>query len=382
MVGRPSEQAEVSVSGPGGAQILKNWESVWVQAIYGDPVRYFRFTVSEGKPLASNFADLRAAPGDAVRIFLGGRLALTGYINWRQVAYDAYRHGVLLQGRGNNQDPIDSSVITKAGGGEFNGYKLEAIAAKVLAPFKIQFIMKGDSGAPFESVQTNPTETVMNFIDRLARMRGVVLGEDENGNLIGLNENMGVGTTGALVEGQNIKEAQCLIQDPMLQHAYAMYGQGRGSDKRSGKTQNQLSAYALDPTVKRYRPRTLMAPRPPENVQDLQTLLDFEVHWRQGTYIDADITVYGWLRSEGSLWNPGDSVHVTSPMLLLNQELKIAQCTFIQDKSTGTVTELKVTNRLGRFPDYSGGNPSTGTGGGGAAPAVPGGPAKITVPSG
>jgi prophage tail gpP-like protein len=57
------------------------------------------------------------------------------------------------------------------------------------------------------------------------------------------------------------------------------------------------------------------------------------------------VTVHGWLRPSGGLWDRNQTVFVTSPMLIMNQEPLITKVvTFTQDNETGARTTLELCN--------------------------------------
>ena len=95
---KASEVAEISVAG----RRFRDWESVQVHMAEGEPKHSFKLSVSEGAPLAKNFADIRIKPGDYCTISLGGELAITGMVETRQVAYTAEQHGIEVSGHSFN----------------------------------------------------------------------------------------------------------------------------------------------------------------------------------------------------------------------------------------------------------------------------------------
>jgi prophage tail gpP-like protein len=93
---KPEEVATVVV----GGRYYSDWETTWVQHRRLDPYMYFRFTAAERDPIPGLWDRLQFKPPDPCAIYLAGRLAVTGIIMVRQVAYEGNSHGVSLQGKG------------------------------------------------------------------------------------------------------------------------------------------------------------------------------------------------------------------------------------------------------------------------------------------
>ena len=67
----------------------------------------------------------------------------------------------------------------------------------------------------------------------------------------------------------------------------------------------------------------------------------YEALQRDGTQVRANVTVQGWLRDGGALWQTGDNVMIHSPMCPLSLAMKIQTATFTQDSKGGTTTLLE-----------------------------------------
>src|SRR5262245_59486821 len=175
----PDEVATIIVNGAR----FDDWESVWVQHRWAEAYPLFRFTAAEREPIPDIWTKLQWKPQDEVTIYLGRYLAITGTILVRQVAYDANNHGVMLQGVGNTWYAARASILGK---NKFDGMTWEQVARSVLAPFGIYLKTIGALNAiPFKKLQNEPGETVWHFLERIARPRGIVLGSDHEGNMLG-----------------------------------------------------------------------------------------------------------------------------------------------------------------------------------------------------
>ena len=105
----PDEVAEITVNG----RSYRNWETVTVVDHEQHSSDYFRFTVSEGKPLSNIFADIKIRPGDRCTVTLASKLVITGMVETRQVAYTAESHGIEIIGHTLTRALAHSAVMHK-----------------------------------------------------------------------------------------------------------------------------------------------------------------------------------------------------------------------------------------------------------------------------
>jgi prophage tail gpP-like protein len=328
-----NETVELTVNGT----IYKDWTTVLVRREYGVAVSHFQFTCTEAVPLARVVTSLQIKPGDACTVKLAGHLAIAGHVYLRQASYDANRHGVMIVGRSKTGDLVDSSAPLDTG--EFKEQPWESIARKMLSKHGIGLVTKGTiNSTPFKRADIIPGESVFQFIERLARMRGIVLSDDVSGNLVAAGGFEG-GSGDALVEGGNIQAARCTISDMSLGGSYASFSQINGDNKEWGKKVSQVHGEHGGDAA-RSRPFEQFTEHPGRKGEALLRS-KFEGGWRDSVQIVADITVYGWLRPSGGLWQVGQPVTVNSPMLLLYNETLYVKClTFTQDDKSGSLTVL------------------------------------------
>ncbi|UPK03097.1 phage baseplate assembly protein [Bradyrhizobium sp. 170] len=334
---------EVAVLDVNGLQ-FEDWESVWVQQRWADSFTYFRFTAAERDPIINKqggpfplIAKLQFKPGDKCTITLAGQLAVTGYIETRQVAYDASAHGVMLIGKSATAWAARSSVDTKTG--NFDKKNIVQVAQEVIAPYGVGLQVIGSPDmTPFDKLQNEKGELVWDFLERIARPRGVVMGSDSKGNFLLIGEHS-YPVVAQLVEGQNIKSCQCIITEEHTYTEYRVDGQAPASDSNAGTAASELTGKVggTSPVISKL---ITAAEQPVRTQAEIQARAKNESVWHEGTKIQATIVVQGWLRDGSSLWQAGDDVAVYSPMAMLNNTLKIQNCTFTQDNHSGTLTTL------------------------------------------
>jgi prophage tail gpP-like protein len=337
---KPQEIAILDVNGVR----FQDWETVWVQQRWADAFTYFRFTAAERDPvfLGNEFPlweKLQFRPGDWCNIMLAGQLAVTGWIETRQVAYDANQHGVMLIGKSATAKVAKSSVFTETG--EFDGKSFQQIAQEVIGKYPVGIKIVGTlDPTPFDKMQAQKGELIWDFLERLARVRGIVMGSDQYGNFLLIGDHQAP-ITGQLIEGRNIKSCQCTITQEQIYAEYRVDAQKPASDADAGSAASEMTntAGTIIPRI----PQSLLitpAEQPVKTLAELAKRARTEADWHDYTEISATVIVQGWLSDGVNLWNAGDDVFIRSPMALLNNTMKIQNCTFSQDSNTGTITTL------------------------------------------
>jgi prophage tail gpP-like protein len=315
-----------------------DWETIMVQHRWTEAFPTFRFTTADRVEVPLDWRLLQFKPGDECAIYLGQWLAITGVITVRQVSYNANQHGVMLQGNGITWYANRASVIHPTG--NFDGKSFVQVANEVIAPTGVGVKIIGDlDSTPYERLQVETGETVWNFLERIARPRGIVMGSDHLGNFLLIGDHTYTPTMD-LVEGINIKKAQITIMVEDIYSEYIVRGQTAATDGHSGPTAAEQEARVAG-SAKRYSPRLTPAEQPVWGIEELQKRASNEAVWSEGTIIQATITVQGWMRpSDGQLWQAGSDIRIWTPMGMLNMVLKAQTVTFMQSRAAGTETVL------------------------------------------
>jgi prophage tail gpP-like protein len=323
----------------------RDWTQVNVKRSFGaEWAAEFQVSVVEMSDRARGWNGLKLKPGDAVGVTLGGKLAVTGLVDVRQSVINARSHGVQIQGCSNTVELVRSAAILEPG--YFKNSAFDAIARRALQPFGIQLQWKNPppgANRPFKLAQVFHGETVFQFLERLARQRGIFIGDDASGNLIAGAIDPNAAPAAVLEEGRNILEARALIRDDLVHSRSIGFAQNSGSDSVWGAAASQIKATAENPAVGRYRPMVIIA-EDPMTQRDLQDRVDREQSQRIGTSVQCSITVQGWHKPSGELWEPGEILTVKAPSLFPNpggmQSLAVQTATYAQDPTGGTTTML------------------------------------------
>jgi prophage tail gpP-like protein/phage gp45-like len=319
--------------------VFEDWETVYVQHRWAESTPIFRFTAVEREPIPQLWDRLQFRPGDRVNITLGGQVALqNGIIVTRQVSYDANQHGVELIGKAMTYFAMKSSVDVPDG--NFDGMTFEEVARKVLAKYEGIGIATVGTLNPrvFHNLQNEKGETNWDFLEKIARARGIVLGSDHLSNVLLIGNHIKP-IVANLVEGVNIESCQCVISVENLAALYEVANSSVGTDEQHGTaaSEQQAEADGTGPPTSNYLTPSVV---PVYDPGELQEMAQNEAVWSEGTAVQATIVVQGWMvPSTKTLWRAGDNVFVNSPMAILDQVMAIRTVTFTQDQR-GTLTTL------------------------------------------
>jgi len=352
IISKPDEKPEEKADAPARLQtgkeiitlevrggLFTNWTTVHVEQLVTKPFPTFQFECTEEADIPLRWDALQFVPGDIVRVYVGGVPAVFGYIVERHVGYDSKQHGVRLIGCGDTVDLTNSSVpIDKLDG--HDGKSWSALARDLMAHLGIKLKEHGAvDNTPFENIQIQPGERIMEALERYARMRNIVIGSNANGGLLAIGENS-ASPSGNLVEGQNILRANAVVRDQMVYKKIFVIGQSNGSNKAYGDSQNKQIA-TEDGTSTRNRHQVIPAELA-DDMHGIKRRAMMEKVFTEGSFIEAQVTVQGWFKDNNQsddVWKAGEYYTVTSPMLIMNgMTLGCAGCVYEQNNGGSTTT--------------------------------------------
>lgn len=344
---RPSGQGQTSGS-------FDDWEQIYIKLTLFDNHGVFRFLAVERDPIPTLWQRLQFQPGDEVAIYLGGELAIVGPILIRQTAYDAVTHGVMLQGstysiytsKVSVQGPESTGNMGSGGSGKdegnFDNQNFQQIASTVLSkkgiPF--QFLPGQIDPTPFKKLQAEMGEPIFQFLERIARPRGVVIGQNQQGAITFQGQTQ-FPVVDQLIEGQNILRMQAIWSVNENRSMVGATGQTAGSDDKQGTDASEQTAWTNGRDIK-YSPWLTVAEQPVWNLAELQQRARNEARWLNSDTLTVNATVQGWKRGDGRLWRLNDMVYVDSPMAMLHDVLGVQSVTYQQDSASGTTTTLEL----------------------------------------
>lgn len=330
----PVETAVLTVNG----RAYSGWTSVMVRRLYGGACSDFEFTAAEPLDAAADFASWRITPGDKCTVTLAGILAFTGYVFVRQGSFNPQLHGLMVTGRSLTADAVDSSAPVN--GGQYKGYSFEAIASALAQGAGVNLVIKGSSpdlARPFPQFSIAYGETVFEAVERLARLRGLYITDDANGNWIADVFDPKGASGGQLVEGQNLLEARASIDGSRSFSIVNIVSQRPGDDHTNGEAARDVSATVTNPNARAGR-RQISLMEEPGSPQDAATRANHETAYNATDLVDCHCVVQGWQSAPGVLWDVGKNYAVKSPMLDLDRTLSSRQVVYSQSAAGSRTT--------------------------------------------
>ena len=257
--------------------------------------------------------------GDLCGILLEGETLSTGFIDSANPSYDAGSHSIAISRRDATGDLVDCS----ADPGQWLNQKLESIAADICKPFGIRVLKNVDTGQVFNTFKINEGETAFAAIERLCRMRAVLIMPDGKGSLI-LTRAGTARASVSLERGVNILSASGQSSDLNRYSHYTVKGQQQGhSGISSEEVAGSIGQYR-DKAIKRYRPLVLQAEQSTNNIS-ANDRAAWEANVRAARGLKITIKVQGWReKPDGQIWRPNRLVHMKCNWLGVNHDLLIS----------------------------------------------------------
>jgi len=342
-----------------------DWETIMVRhAEEEGPFYTFRFTCSEGMPLANNFAKLQIRPGDVCQVTLAGQEAVNGWVSTRQVFYDSQRHYVEIQGASNVQGLAYTSAITKTM--EFKDVTFEKYARALLKPTGINLLIRNGvlPQIKFPRISIAHGMSIMEALEIPLRNLGhFAFTSNPQGDLVINAKGQGASSGAVFIEGKNIIEGREIIINVGAARDYYSSGQRTGNDKTNGSNSARVHSddtQGVDAKFDDYSP-SLAVPDMPVDKQMVNNRSKLDLDMMKQDQVTVFVTVWGWLQPNGQLWKQGYPYTVKSPMLLMtgSEKLNAKSVTFTQDNARGTRTQLELCNDAAWYPHV----PAKGQGG-------------------
>lgn len=323
-----------------GDREFSGWTSVEVFRSLEQSASSFTLEAPGQSPEALAAAGLR--PGAECKILSGGDPLLTGYVDRVHLRHDARSWQVQVQGRSRTADLVDCAAI--ADPPEFRKRRLEQIAATLAEPYGVDVevvLQVGDSiGAPFSRHRLDLGETVHESIERLARLRSVLVTDDAEGRLV-LTRAGAESATTAIRLGDNVLAGEITVDVAGVFSEYRCKGQRDGNDDDNGLAIVQAFGSTTDPGVTRRRVMVLHAETKASSA-DCKRRAQWEAAARVGRSVKLRFDLAGWRQDAGGeLWATNLLVAVDDERLGVRAPLLVSSVRYRQDAG-GTVCRLEV----------------------------------------
>lgn len=315
---------------------LEGWRSIEITRSIETIANGFVLEMSERAP-----DDPLSRPinrGDACEVWIGDDRILAGYVWSPRTSYGNESHDVSVAGWDATADLVACSALRSPR----TPAPLEEIVAELVEPFGISVSVEVDTGRDFASLNSEPGEDVFAIIDRLARMRGVLLVSDGVGGLLITLPGLSRAST-RLVKGENIQTGAGQFDDAERFSEITVEAQ-RSAGWAGDPAGAPMRVTVTDPTARRYRPMVLILDEPPDDFAALKARAQRELNLSAARGSRVTYTVKDWREkgSEGDLWAPGKLVPVVDPYLGIDRELLLTSATFRLEANVGRSTTLNL----------------------------------------
>lgn len=344
-------------------QNFTGWTEAQVKKCLDVCAGTFQFTVSA--PGTNAFPIKRRS---AVKITIDGATVLTGYVDKLKCAYSSLEHEITVTGRGRTADIIDSTVD---GHFEFNGtIGLVDLIKQMLDYYEITGIDVINAAGeidPFDesdAVSSPLGTSVFDAIETYCRLRAVLLTENDDGNIV-LFRATSLTDSGVKLTHKNdgsvnnIKSSQISFDDSERFNKYKIWSQGNvaqlanttdglddpGADSNSISDMGGDDAEATDGEIRSTRILNKLAEHAVD-ADDLQARATWEANIRRSRSIEYSPTVVGHTKTgKGDPWKLYETAPIEDIFADVSGTLLIKEITFKLDLTTGTTTELTMTNK-------------------------------------
>jgi prophage tail gpP-like protein len=168
----------------------------------------------------------------------------------------------------------------------------------------------------------------------------------------------GSNVQGTVREGVDILEGRELIYNAAIYGGTFTTGHGIPNDQEHGPPATQKQEKSNVAGTGGTGTQVIPSEIPAFTKQTLLQRGNMDRSFQNRDQITVYVTVQGWLRSGGGLWERyPKKISVISPMLIMNgsEDLNVKSVTFTQDNSTGTRTVIEACNDVAWAPKPQGG---------------------------
>lgn len=350
-----------------GGKRYGGWKSVLISSGIDQIARAFVLEVTETFPGKMDVSAFRT--GDLVQVYIGDDLVCTGYITSAPIKYDGKSVTVQIQGKSRTVDLVDCCPPSAAyaapatNSDTWKGVKGKSgaemrtttsatpqtswkslpagrIIEELAKPYGIT-LSASDYGNQVKTHTVNPGETVLDSIKRLITKDGLVLMDDEAGNLVLTDPGAAGKATDALELGVNVLKAEAKFDASKRFSNYVVLGQHAGTDTDFGRSAAEDKGVARDENVGRFRLKVLKDGGQGSR-KSAQEQAEFEARYQKAQYEKTTYTVQGWRQSDGSLWKTNVTVTVTDAMLAKKSREMLVVGVNLSLSSAGQTAELVV----------------------------------------
>ncbi|GAA5783935.1 phage baseplate assembly protein [Chitiniphilus shinanonensis] len=302
-----------------GGRIYGGWTEISLQRGLEQLAGSFTLQLTERWPDQDTARPVK--PGEACVVTIDDQPVITGFIDQVSVRFDAQARSLSVSGRDATADLVDCSA--SHGSGQWKRASLARIARDLCHDFKLPVVIdpavQKQADDPFKSWNIEEGETVFDCLERMARLRMLLLTTRGDGALYitrpGTEE-----AQAALVEGNNLLGGEASFSWAQRFSLYRVKAQSRGRHAEQGRSS--------DAVVTRHRPLIVLAEDQAEG-PTVQQRANWEKTIRAARANRATVDVVGWRQGDGlPLWQPNLRVNLKSGLLRADGDVLISEVSY------------------------------------------------------
>jgi len=315
--------------------LYSTWKSTDIQRSIATLAGGFTFGMSDADPRAPKIAKL--APGSACEVAVDSETLITGYLDDSGPEFDAESHEVRISGRDKAGDLVDcAAYVPDAVPAVWaKGQPVLQVVSAIAKPFGISVKQEVDAGT-VSLFALNMGESAFTAIDRICREAGVLPMSDGLGGLVLTRAGLG-SRFSALAQGKNILAAKGHVSWRERFSDYYVFADPAGIYVTAQPDGHM--GHAQDPSVKRWRPKFVVADFRDTTAANLQKYAEWLATVAAAKSNTPIVVSQGWHDDSGLLWQPNGTLPVTSAKLGIDGDMLVVSTRHIEDDQ-GSRTEL------------------------------------------
>lgn len=316
----------------------RHWESYDIDGDFLIPADGFEFMV--GLPYGeSEIPDLS---GEACSVVINGQTVLTGIIDTQMHDKEKGRRSLRLSGR----DFAGLLVDCAAPQLNVKGMTVLAAAQKLVAPWSQikKVVLKAEKNPTLDKIDIEPGETVWQALTHIANSVGLHPWMEPDGTLVVGGADYASPPVATLCWSRNDKRRnteRVSIERSIENRFSEVTFLGQSHAKKGDSAKHDLKWQYKDPTMTLHRPKTVVV-SDAENLEALKRQAKKQLaDWRLEGFT-LTITVGGHTTEDGTLWQPGQRVHVIDEEHGIDAVFYLMGRRFMLNRIDGTATELRL----------------------------------------
>lgn len=313
-----------------------SWKSYDIDSDFLIPADAFKFDL--GVP--SNSTVLPDFSGAEVKVRINGELVMTGIVDTTQHTISKTNRTYSLNGRDRASILVDCSApITNV-----KGLTVLDAVKKIVEPLGIKKVaLRAENNPTLDKVDIDVGETAWNAAMRCANSAGLHLWFEPNGELIvgGADYSTPPVATLCCMKGgkrNNFEQADLTFDVSNRFSEVTFLAQSHGKQGQDNK--NDLKWVYNDPDMTTYKPKTVVV----SDVDNLEALQKWAKKYIADSVLEGftlTIVVPDHKMQDGTLWQPGQRVHVICEEYEIDAIFFLMGRRFTLSRNGGTQTELR-----------------------------------------